>query len=53
MRRKLVAITALVCLVAAGAAYAAGPVTGGPNTYTGNFSVSGAAGTVAKPTAVA
>ena len=37
MRRKLGAITALVCLFAAGAAYAAGPVTGGPNTYTGNF----------------
>lgn len=53
MRRKLGAITVLVCLFAAGAAYAAGPVIGGPNSYTGNFSVSGAAGTTAKPTAVA
>ena len=54
MRGKLLAITALVCLIAVGAAYAAGPVTGGPNTYTGNFSVAGgAAGTVAKPKAVA
>ena len=49
MRTKLLAITALLCLFAAGAAYAAGPVTGGPNTYSGNFSVSGGAGTVAKP----
>ena len=53
MRRKLLAITALVCLFAAGAAYAAGPVTVGPNTYSGNFSVTGGAGTVAKPKAVA
>ena len=52
MRRKLLAITTLVCLFAAGAAYAAGPVTGGPNTYTGNFAVHGGAGTVKKPVAV-
>lgn len=53
MRRKLLAITALVCLFAAGAAYAAGPVTVGPNTYSGNFSVTGGAGSVVKPKAVA
>jgi len=57
MRGKLLAITALLCLVAAGAADAAdaaGPVTAGPNTYTGNFAVAGgSAGTVAKPKAVA
>lgn len=49
MRKKLGAITAVVCLIAAGAAYAAGPVTGGPNTYTGNMSVVGSAGSTAKP----
>jgi hypothetical protein len=48
MRRKLLAITALVCLSMAAAAYGAGPVTGGPNTYTGVFSVAGA-GSTAKP----
>ena len=53
MRKKLGAITALVCLIAAGAAYGAGPVTGGPNSYTGSMSVSGAAGTAAKPAAAA
>lgn len=54
MRRKLLAITALAWLAAAGAAYAAGtPVTAGPNTYSGNFAVAGAAGTVAQPKAVA
>ena len=53
MPRKLLAITALVCLFAAGAAYAAGPVTVGPNTYSGNFSVSGPAGSVTQPKAVA
>jgi hypothetical protein len=53
MKRKLLAVTALLCLVAAGAAYAAGtPVTAAPNTYTGNFSVTGGAGTAAKPKAV-
>ncbi len=49
MRKKLGAITAVACLIAAGAAYAAGPVTGGPNTYTGAMSVTGSAGTTAKP----
>ncbi|MDE3132686.1 MAG: hypothetical protein KGL15_01325 [Acidobacteriota bacterium] len=53
MRKKLGALTALVCLLAAGAAYAAGPVTGGPNTYTGGMSVAGAVGTTVKPAAVA
>lgn len=54
MRGKLLALTLLVCLTAAGAAYAAGtPVTAAPNTYTGNFSVAGGAGTVAKPKPVA
>jgi hypothetical protein len=49
MRKKMGAVTALICLIAAGAAYAAGPVTGGPNTYTGGMSVAAAAGTIAKP----
>lgn len=53
MKRRLGAITALLCLIGAGAAYAAGPVTGGPNTYSGSFAVTGAPGSVAKPTAVA
>lgn len=53
MRTKLGALTALICLLAAGAAYAAGPVTGGPNTYTGGMSVAGATGTSARPAAVA
>jgi hypothetical protein len=53
MRKKLGAVTALVCLTAAGAAYAAAPVTGGPNTYTGAMSVAGGAGTKAKPAAAA
>ncbi len=54
MRGKLLALTALLCLLVAGAAYAAGtPVTAAPNTYTGNFAVAGGAGTVAKPKAVA
>lgn len=53
MKRRLGAITALVCLCLAGAAYAAGPVTGGPNTYTGAFTVAGGAGSMAKPVPVA
>ena len=53
MKRRLGAITAVLCLFGAGAAYAAGPVTGGPNTYSGSFAVAGAPGSVAKPTAVA
>jgi hypothetical protein len=51
MRRKLLAITAVSCLLGAAAtASAAGPVTGGPNTYTGNFGVAGI-GSAAKPVA--
>ena len=49
MRMKALAGMALVCLLAAGGAYAAGPVTGGPNSYTGNFAVSGGAGSPARP----
>jgi hypothetical protein len=52
MKRRLGAITAVLCLVGAGTAYAAGPVTGGPNSYTGNFAVAGGAGTAKKPVAV-
>lgn len=53
MKRRLGAITALLCLGFAGAAYAAaGTATGGPNTYTGNFTVSGHAGTAKKPVSV-
>jgi hypothetical protein len=46
---KVLASTALLCLFVVGAAYAAGPVTGGPNSYTGSFAVSGGAGSSAKP----
>lgn len=53
MKRRLGALTALLCLCAAGAAYAVQPVIGGPNTYTGNFAVSGALGTAKKPGALA
>ncbi len=53
MKRRLVAITAIACLGVAGVAYGAGPVTAGPNSYSGEFAVSGAAGTVKKPVAVA
>jgi hypothetical protein len=52
MRRKLLAIAALLCLCLAGAAYAAGPVSAPPNTYTGNFVVDGAAGSPARPVPV-
>jgi hypothetical protein len=48
MRWKLAAFTAAVCLLAVGSASAAGPVTGGPNAYTGNFTVPGV-GSAAKP----
>jgi hypothetical protein len=51
MRRKLVAITAFLCLFAAGTAYAAGSVSAGPNTYTGSYSANGK-GTAAKPVGV-
>jgi hypothetical protein len=53
MKRRLGAITVLLCLCGAGAAYAAGPVSAPPNSYTGSFSVSSAAGTPARPAAVA
>jgi hypothetical protein len=56
MRRKLVAITALLSLLAAGAAYGAAatpvPDNGNINTYTGAYDVSHGAGTVKKPVAV-
>jgi hypothetical protein len=52
MKRRLGVLTALLCLGGAGAALAAGPVSSPPNTYTGSFSVGGAAGTPAKPAAV-
>ena len=49
MKRRLGAITAVLCLFGAAAAYAAGPVTGGPNTYSGSFAVAAATGSAAKP----
>jgi hypothetical protein len=49
MRRRVLAATVVVCLCGAGAAYAAGPVTGAPNSYTAGFAVSGAAGSAARP----
>jgi hypothetical protein len=56
MRRKLLAITALLSLLAAGAAYGAAatpvPDNGNINTYTGAYDVSHGAGTVKKPVAV-
>jgi hypothetical protein len=56
MRRKLVAITALLSLLAAGAAYGAAatpvPDNGNINTYTGSYTVSHGAGTANKPAAV-
>ncbi len=55
MRRKLVVLTAFMCLAATGTAYAASPVAdnGNINSYTGNMAVRGAAGTAAKPAPVA
>jgi hypothetical protein len=53
MRRKILATTAALCLLAAGAAYASGPVTGGPNSYTGGFAVAGGVGSAARPVAAA
>ena len=53
MRRKILATTAALCLLAAGAAYASGPVTGGPNSYTGDFAVAGGVGSAARPVAAA
>jgi len=47
--RRLAFATLLACLSAAGSAYAAGPVTGGPNIYTGSFSIGGHPGTPAHP----
>ncbi|MGH2835441.1 MAG: hypothetical protein ACRDKD_04455, partial [Solirubrobacteraceae bacterium] len=41
------------CLLVAGTAYAAGPVSSPPNSYTGSFAVAGAPGSAARPTAVA
>lgn len=53
MRKRVFATMILLCLFGAAAAYAAGPVSSPPNSYTGSFAVKGAAGTAAKPTAVA
>ena len=53
MRHRVLATIVLLCLFGAGAAYAAGPVTGGPNTYSGSFAIAGPAGSPAKPKAVA
>lgn len=53
MRHKVLATVVLVCLFTAAAAYAAGPVTGAPNSYTGAFAVPGAAGSNARPVPVA
>ena len=53
MHRKVMAIAVLLCLSLAGAAYAAGPVSAPPNSYTGAFAVAGTAGSPAHPTAVA
>lgn len=54
MRRKLLATAtaAVLCLLAAGAAYAAGPVSAPPNTYTGSFVVTGAPGSPGRPAPV-
>ena len=55
MRRRLVAVTALMCLLAAGAAYGAVapvPDNGNINTYMGVYKVSHGAGTANKPVAV-
>ena len=55
MRRRVIATMISACLfgLVAAAAYAAGPVSSPPNSYTGSFAVKGAAGTASKPTAVA
>lgn len=52
MQRKLLSLTALLCLFVAGGAYAAGPVSAPPNTYTGNFVAVGAHGSPARPAAI-
>jgi hypothetical protein len=49
MRQRVSATMVLLCLFGAGAAYAAGPVTGSPNSYTAAFAVSGATGSTARP----
>jgi hypothetical protein len=49
--RKLLATTALLCLLAAGTAYAT--VSAPPNTYGGSYTVVGAKGSAAKPAPVA
>ncbi len=48
MRTKVVTIATVLCLSLAGAAYAAGPVSSPPNSYTGAFAVAGAVGSGAK-----
>ena len=52
MGRKLLSLTALLCLLVAGGAYASGPVSAPPNTYTGNFVVAGSPGSPARPVPV-
>ena len=55
MRRRLVAVTALMCLLTAGAAYGAVapvPDSGNINNYTGSYAVSHGAGAANKPVAV-
>ena len=49
MRHRVLATMVCVCLFGAGAAYAAGPVTGSPNSYTAAFAVAGATGSAARP----
>lgn len=49
MRHRVFATIVVLCLLGAGAAYAAGPVTGAPNSYTAAFAVSGATGSSARP----
>lgn len=53
MKMKAMAVAVLLCLSLAGVAYAAGPVSSPPNSYTGAFSVAGAAGSKVRPAAVA
>jgi len=54
MRHRVLGAMLLLCLCGAGSAYAAaGSVSSPPNTYTGNFSVSGAVGSNTRPAPVA
>src|SRR5579875_2819538 len=54
MRHRLSLAMVLVILGGAGSAFAAGaPVSSPPNTYTGNFTVTGGTGSTSRPTPVA